>query len=150
MIDNCSDNDLWKPHKISLLYGLTHWGRVTRICVIKLTIIGSDNGLSPGQRQAIIWINDGMLLIWPLRTQFSEILIKIHIFSFMKMLLKMSFGKKGDHFSRHQCVNSMLLSLVSILFWHTMCRNRMFTITMCPYGVIIWNVPRGVMWLKRP
>ena len=34
---------------------LTHWGRVTHICVGKLTIIASDNGLSPGRRQAIIW-----------------------------------------------------------------------------------------------
>ena len=34
---------------------LTHWGRVTHKCVGKLTIIGSDNGLSPGRRQAIIW-----------------------------------------------------------------------------------------------
>ena len=33
---------------------LTHWGRVTHICVSKLTIIGSYNGLSPGRRQAII------------------------------------------------------------------------------------------------
>ena len=33
---------------------LTHWGRVTHICVSKLTTIGSDNGLSPGRRQAII------------------------------------------------------------------------------------------------
>ena len=33
---------------------LTHGGRVTHICVSKLTIIGSDNGLSPGRRQAII------------------------------------------------------------------------------------------------
>ena len=43
------------------------------ICVGKLTIIGSDNGLSPGQRQAIIWTNDGILLIEPLETNFSEI-----------------------------------------------------------------------------
>ena len=33
---------------------LTHWGRVTHICVSKLSILGSDNGLSPGRRQAII------------------------------------------------------------------------------------------------
>ena len=33
---------------------LTHWGRVTHICVSELTIIGSDNGLSPGRHQAII------------------------------------------------------------------------------------------------
>ena len=42
---------------------LTHWGRVTQICVGKLTIIGSDNGLSPARRQAISWTNAGILLI---------------------------------------------------------------------------------------
>ena len=42
---------------------LTHWGQVTHICVSKLTIIGSDNGLVPGRRQASIWANDGILLI---------------------------------------------------------------------------------------
>ena len=42
---------------------LTHWGRVTQIRISKLTIIGSDNGLSPEQRQAIIWTNAGILLI---------------------------------------------------------------------------------------
>ena len=41
----------------------THWGRVKHICVSKLTIISSDNGLSPRRRQAIIWTNAGILLI---------------------------------------------------------------------------------------
>ena len=72
---------------------LTHWGRVTHICVSKSTIIDLDNGLSPGQRQAIIWTNDGMLLIGPLRTNFSEIQIEILIFSFKKMSLKASSAK---------------------------------------------------------
>ena len=72
---------------------LTHWGRVTHICVGNLTIIGSDNGLSPGRRQAIIWTNDIILLIGPLGTNFSEILIKIDTFSFKKMHLKMSSAK---------------------------------------------------------
>ena len=66
---------------------------MTHICVGKLTIIGSDNGLSPGRRQAIIWTNDGILLIGPLGTNFSEILIEIHTFSFKKMHLKMSSWK---------------------------------------------------------
>ena len=61
--------------------GLTHWGRVTHICVGKLTIIGSDNGLSPERRQAIIWTNGGILLIGPLGTNFSEMLTEIHTFS---------------------------------------------------------------------
>ena len=72
---------------------LTHWGRVTHICVGNLTTIGSDNGLSPGRRQAIILTNDGILLIGPLWTNFSEILIEIPTFSFMKMDLKVSSAK---------------------------------------------------------
>ena len=75
------------PHtlRIRFLYNaeiLNHWGRVTHIFVSKLTIIGSDNGLSPGRRQAIIWTNAGILLIGPFGTHCSEILIKIHTFSF--------------------------------------------------------------------
>ena len=72
---------------------LTHWGRVTHIYVGNLAIIVSDNGLSPGRRQAIIWTNVGILLIGPLGTNFSEMLIEIHTFSFKKIHLKMSSGK---------------------------------------------------------
>ena len=73
---------------------LTHWGRVTHICVSKLTIISSDNGLSPDRRQAIIWTNAGILLIGPLGTNFSEILIEILTFPFKKMRLKVSSAKR--------------------------------------------------------
>ena len=72
---------------------LTQWGRVTHICVSKPTTIGSNNGLSPGRHQAIIWTNAGILLIGPLGTNLSEILSEIHIFSLKKMHLKMSSGK---------------------------------------------------------
>ena len=72
---------------------LTHWGRVTHVCVSKLTIIGSDNGLSPGRRQAIIWTNAGILLIRTLGTNFSEILVEIHSFWFSKIHLKMASAK---------------------------------------------------------
>ena len=63
---------------------LTNWSRVTHICVANTTIIGSDNGLSPGRRQAINWTNDGILSIGPLGTNFSDNLIEIHISSFKK------------------------------------------------------------------
>ena len=56
---------------------LTHWGRATHIYVNKLAIIGSDNGLSLGRRQAIIWTNAGILFIGPLGTNFGEISIEI-------------------------------------------------------------------------
>ena len=64
---------------------------MTHICVSKLTIIVSDNGLSPGRCQAIIRTNTGILSIGHLRTNYMyEILIEIYIFSFKKMHLKMS------------------------------------------------------------
>ena len=59
------------------------------ICISKLTIIGSDNGLSPVQHQAIIWTNTRILLIRP---NFNEILIEIHLFSFKKIHSKMENG----------------------------------------------------------
>ena len=73
---------------------LTHWGRAMHICVGKLDIIVSDNGLSPERRQAIIWTNAGILLIRTSGTNFSEILGEIHLFSFSKMHLKMSSAKR--------------------------------------------------------
>ena len=72
---------------------LTHWVRVTHVCVSRLTITGSENGLSPGRRQAIIWTNAGLLLFGPLGANFSEILIKILAFSFTKMRLKVLSAK---------------------------------------------------------
>ena len=72
---------------------LTHWGRMTHICVSKLTIIGSDKGLSPGRRQAIIWTNE-------IST------IDIQTFSFKKIHFNMSSGKWRPFFSRPQCVNT--------------------------------------------
>ena len=75
------------------MYPLTHWGRVTHICVGNLTIIGSDNGLSPGRCHAITCNNVAILLIGPLGTNFSEMSIEIFTFSFKKIHLKMSSGK---------------------------------------------------------
>ena len=97
----CFLDSLW-----SLL--LTHWGRVTHICVSKIIIIGSDNGLSPVRRQAIIWTNDGILLIGPLQTNFNEIWIQINTFSFTKMHLKMSSGK-----CRPYCLGFNVLIIIS-------------------------------------
>ena len=92
MLSELHRKALWHPDDIlhwhsksSRYLNLTHWGRET--------IIGSDNGLTPGRRQAIFWTNAGILLIGPLSTNFSEILIKISTFSFKKMRLKVSSAK---------------------------------------------------------
>ena len=100
------------------IHWLTHWGRVTHICVSKLTIIGPDNGLSPGRRQAIIWTNTGILLIGPLGTNFSENLSGIQTFSFKKMPLKMSSGKW-----RPSCLGLNVLNI----------RKQAFTRCFCVY-----------------
>ena len=76
---------------------LIHWGRVTHICVGKLTIIGSDNGLAHARSQAITWTIVGILLIGPQGINFSEMLIEIHTFSFKKINLKCRL-ENGGHF----------------------------------------------------
>ena len=74
---------------LPIMITLTHWGRVTHIWVSKFTITGSENGLLHGRHQAIIiWTNTGILLIGPLGTNFSEMLVKIYRFSFKKMHLQ--------------------------------------------------------------
>ena len=72
---------------------LTRWGQLAHICVSRLTVTGSDNDLSPGRWQAIIWTNARILLIGPLGTNFSENLIDILAFLFTKMRLKLSSAK---------------------------------------------------------
>ena len=79
---------------------LTHWGRVTHICISDLT----------SQRQAIIRTNAGILLIRPLGTNLSEILINILIFSFKKMRLKVLSAKR-----RPFCLG------LNVLTWDYLC-----------------------------
>ena len=65
----------------------------------------------PGQRQAIIETNAGILLIGSLGTNFSEIFIEIYTFSFKKMHLKMLYGKMAAILSRSQCVNTFVVTV---------------------------------------
>ena len=64
------------------------------MCVSKIIIVVSDNGLSPCRRQAIIWTNAGILFIGHFGLKFSEILIKINTFLFKKIHSKMSSAKQ--------------------------------------------------------
>ena len=87
---------LWKHNMVCFTYfhsQLTYWSRVMHIYISKLTIIGSDNGLSPGRLQAIIWTNAWILFIQTLGINFSEVLYEIHVFSLKKVHLKMSSAR---------------------------------------------------------
>ena len=119
---------------------LTHWGRATHICVIKLTIIGSENGLSPGRRQAILWTNAGISLIRPLGTNFNEILIEILIFLFKEMRLKVSSAKW-----RPFCLG---LNVLITLFHPS--QARMIKFVHCPpapLSVALSNTQQ-LIWMK--
>ena len=87
---------------------------MTHVCVGKLTIIGSDNGLSTRRRQAIIWTNAGILLIGPLGTNFIEILIGIQTFSFKKMHFKM-LSAKWHPFCLGLNVLNMLIKVIYLV-----------------------------------
>ena len=108
---------------------LTHWGRVTHYCVGELTIIVSDNGLSPERRQAIIWTNAGILLIGPYGTNFSEISIELLAFSFTKMSLKVTSAKW-----RPFCLGLNVLTV-----YHAYCSVRIVSLLRFTVVLLIGN-----------
>ena len=72
-----------------------YWGRVTHICVSKLTNIGSDNGLSPGPRHAIIWSSTVISSIGPMETKHQwnhnrNLYIFIQYYAFGNIVCKMA------------------------------------------------------------
>ena len=83
-------DSLYDAVNIDSLYNTSLKPSDVYVCISKLTIIGSDNGLLPGRHQAIIWTSAGILSIGPLWTNFSEMSIKIQTFSLKKLCLKMS------------------------------------------------------------
>ena len=68
---------------------LSHWVMHQK----KSTNIGSDNGLSPVRRQAIIWTNPIILSIRPQGTYFDEFSFKIQKFPSKKTHLRISSAK---------------------------------------------------------
>ena len=107
---------------------------MTHICVSKLTIIGSDNGLAPGRRQAIIETNSGILLIKPVGKNLNDLSIRIQTFSFKKMHLKMSSAKWYPFclglnvlitYSQNECWCSISRSCIRT--------EHLLTITMCSF-----------------
>ena len=73
---------------------LTHWGRVTHICVSKLTIIGSDNGLSPSHYQNQCW----NIINWTLRNK-----------------LQWNFSRKSNIFIHKNALENVVCVIASIL-----------------------------------
>ena len=71
---------------------------MTHVCVGNLTIIGSDNGLSPGRRQAIIWTSAGILLFWTLGNK-----------------LQWNFNRNSNIFIHENAFENVVCEMASIL-----------------------------------
>ena len=67
-VRQCTLKDVQVQNDKSMVW-LTHWGRVTHICVGRLTNIGSNDGLSPNRRQAFIWTNTREIVHWTSRNK---------------------------------------------------------------------------------
>ena len=64
---------------------------LTSVAIVNRVIYGLNNGLSPVHGQAIIWTNDDFLSIGYLRTNFDQVLLKIHKCLLKKMPLEISY-----------------------------------------------------------
>ena len=104
----------------------THWGRVTHICVGNLTIIDSDNGLSPGRRQAIILTSAGLLSIGPLGTNSMKFQSEFKHFHSRKCSSKCRL-RNGVHF-----VSASMCWLVRITVSHSPQRYFIFASRFTP------------------
>ena len=124
---------------LTLYVELTHWGRVMLICVSKLTIIGSDNGLLPGHHQAIIWTSAGILLIGSFGTNISEIVPFIHFHS-RKCIWKCHL-QNGVYYRLGPNVLAMMLRCANVFCtWysisHEICTRFCFALLCCGYAII--------------
>ena len=91
------------PSYSRVTLSLTHRDRVTHMCVDDLNINCSDNGLSPGRSQTIIWNIAGILSIGPLETNFCGTLIESFIFSSKKGIWKCRLENGGRFVSAAVC-----------------------------------------------
>ena len=73
-VEPCVSQNMFEKnfHNRKMSIAIAHWGRVTHICVDKLIIIGSDNGLSPDRRQASHYLNQCSIIVnWILANIFQ-------------------------------------------------------------------------------
>ena len=110
---------------------------MTPICVSELTIIGSDNDLSPGRGQ-VIWTNAGISLTGAIQgIHFGEIVIEIRAFVIKKNGFQNVVRKMAVILSRPQCVNDILLFLTQRVL------RSYCTVPL------LWNMMTSQTWWSR-
>ena len=114
--------------------------------------IGSDNGLSPIRRQAIIWTSAGLLSIGPLGTSFSQIRIQIQNFSFTNVHLQISSAKwrpfcpGGDEaIVDCLCASEAILKDMGKIIWYQTTWKHNKPHTMCIFLGMYWTRHRFIV-----
>ena len=109
------------------------------MCVGNLTMFGSDNGLSPGRRQAIIWTNAGTLLIGPLGKKRQWNFYRNSSILFQETVFESVVCELVAILTRHQCVNQYDENRLAL---HPFAGNRAWLIVV----IVEWK-PR-LSWLS--
>ena len=108
---------------------ITHWDRVTHICVNKLTIIGSDNGLS--QSAPSHYLNQWWDIVnWNLRNKFQWNLERNSYIFIQENAFENVVCKMAVILSRPQCDKHLKLFLTSYM---KDSRNRILSLKICRY-----------------
>ena len=129
--------------------------RLSDTCVNWLTIIGSDNGLSPGWCQAIISTNAGILLIASQGKNFNKIYSKFESFRLKKnayenvtceMAAILSWpqcvNQWVDEFSPYMCHNINTLPNTLHQFHQRFMAYKISSMKCCPEAISVWQMIR--------
>ena len=119
---------------------ITHWDRVTHICVSQLIIIGSDNGLSPDRRQAIIWNKWWNIVIWTLGKKFQWNLNRNLYIFIQENAFENVVWKLAVILSRPQCVKSYQL--------FPCCWPPLWRSSLCSRVSLLWA--QTTWWTNTP
>ena len=152
---HCSEKKLlkfsvmWFLNLCWLVSHLTHWGRVTHLCISKSTTIGLDNGLSPGRHQAINWTNAGILLIEPLnKLQWN---FNRNLYNFIQEnAFENVVWKTAAILSRPQCVEVVAIPRLYFVYFDyifMLCFIINFLYTQLPCTVYFWTYCIQAFWL---
>ena len=125
------------------------------MCVNKITIIGSDNGLWLCRHQGIILTSAGIFLIRTWGTNYSHILIAINASLFRKLHLKCL--EMAANFSRPQCVNRYdilirrcTIVMIKLTIMLAVCQTiRLYKIKKIQIFIVALKYQKMIRWKNK-
>ena len=125
----------------NVLYKLTHWGRVTHIYASNWTIIGSDNGSSPGRHQPIIQCWN--IFNWTFRNKLPWNFNRNSNLLIQENALENVVREMASILSRPQCVN---VTLYHATLYRIVCKTHIF---MHHSPISLTALNQNQFWLEK-